>query len=305
MTNRPILITGTHRSGKTWISKGIHLSGKTSYINEPLNKDSSFFKDKVKYWYHHINENNEENFKIGYDNIINNNQSIRSIVSEVGDYKKVIKEIYRAKIQQKLTTKRILIDDPFASVSIDWFQKHYDFTIIAVVRNPSAFISSLILRKFRFPFKDLLNQKILMDEKLIMYESEIKDHSKNEHDIIEEGILLWKIIYTQLLEYKKRYKNRILISNFEEVVRNPIDEFRKIYNHVEIPFEKKEINKIIKYMAYGNKNEEIENNFTDEGFHSPIKSQLKICKNVLTPDSINYINKCTATILEQLLNKEL
>jgi LPS sulfotransferase NodH len=37
MSNQPILVTGAHRSGTTWVGKILCASGEAAYISEPLN----------------------------------------------------------------------------------------------------------------------------------------------------------------------------------------------------------------------------------------------------------------------------
>jgi LPS sulfotransferase NodH len=63
MTERslvPILVTGTHRSGTTWVGKMLAADACTAYISEPLNvlHRPGVFRPKVKYWYQYICEDN-------------------------------------------------------------------------------------------------------------------------------------------------------------------------------------------------------------------------------------------------------
>ena len=57
----PILVTGTHRSGTTWVGKMLAADAMTAYISEPLNvlHRPGVFHAKVKYWYQYICEENE------------------------------------------------------------------------------------------------------------------------------------------------------------------------------------------------------------------------------------------------------
>jgi LPS sulfotransferase NodH len=50
----PILVTGTHRSGTTWVGKMLAADSSTAYISEPLNvlHRPGVYRAKVKHWYH-------------------------------------------------------------------------------------------------------------------------------------------------------------------------------------------------------------------------------------------------------------
>src|SRR5688572_23661618 len=64
----PILVTGTHRSGTTWVGKMLAADAGTAYISEPLNvlHRPGVFRPKVKYWYQYICDDNEKEFLPGF-----------------------------------------------------------------------------------------------------------------------------------------------------------------------------------------------------------------------------------------------
>ena len=59
--NRPILLTGSHRSGTTWVGKIISASNSVGYIMEPFNIShprSGLVGVKFDYWFQYINHEN-------------------------------------------------------------------------------------------------------------------------------------------------------------------------------------------------------------------------------------------------------
>ena len=56
----PILVTGAHRSGTTWVGKMLAADADTAYISEPMNvlHRPGVFRAPVKYWYTFINHEN-------------------------------------------------------------------------------------------------------------------------------------------------------------------------------------------------------------------------------------------------------
>ncbi|MBW3595373.1 MAG: hypothetical protein KY391_07315, partial [Actinobacteria bacterium] len=59
---RPIVVTGSHRSGTTWVGRMLCLSGEAGYIHEPLNpvRRPSWLLRPVPYWYVYITGENAE-----------------------------------------------------------------------------------------------------------------------------------------------------------------------------------------------------------------------------------------------------
>jgi LPS sulfotransferase NodH len=52
----PILVTGTHRSGTTWLGKMLAADASTAYISEPLNvlHRPGVLRAEVRHWYQYI-----------------------------------------------------------------------------------------------------------------------------------------------------------------------------------------------------------------------------------------------------------
>ena len=56
LEKKPILVTGAHRSGTTWVGKMIVASQDVAYISEPLNvwHRRGVLKTPTQYWYTYI-----------------------------------------------------------------------------------------------------------------------------------------------------------------------------------------------------------------------------------------------------------
>ncbi|UCF28983.1 MAG: sulfotransferase family protein, partial [Chloroflexota bacterium] len=61
MQSSPILVTGAHRSGTTWVGKMLAAGRETAYISEPLNvwHRPGVLRVPTQYWYTYINEDNQ------------------------------------------------------------------------------------------------------------------------------------------------------------------------------------------------------------------------------------------------------
>jgi hypothetical protein len=56
---KPILVTGSHRSGTTWVGRMISLDIDVGYIHEPFNISlpPGYNKLELNYWFTYINSN--------------------------------------------------------------------------------------------------------------------------------------------------------------------------------------------------------------------------------------------------------
>ena len=117
--NLPILITGSHRSGSTWVGKIIAESENVTYFTEPLNPEiiinKSILRTKCKkFGFPAIQYLNKQEYK-GYD--INKKLYFQNINS----FKML--EICNFTQLQKLINKnsRALLKDPIALFSVNGF----------------------------------------------------------------------------------------------------------------------------------------------------------------------------------------
>lgn len=62
---RPILVTGSHRSGTTWTGRMLALSGDAGYIHEPLNpkRAPGWARREIPYWWLYVCDDNEDEYE--------------------------------------------------------------------------------------------------------------------------------------------------------------------------------------------------------------------------------------------------
>ena len=70
--NKPLLVSGLHRSGNTWLANMLALSGETSLIEEPFNIENSRYAldGLAKFWYTYATELNQKKAIDAYKKII-------------------------------------------------------------------------------------------------------------------------------------------------------------------------------------------------------------------------------------------
>ena len=238
---KPILVTGSHRSGTTWVGKMIAVSTDVIYIHEPFNltHDPGICGAKFDYWFTYITEENQpqyyrhlkNTFTFRY-NLIGKLRKIRS----GKELKRVVNE-YKRFYKYRLHRIRPLIKDPIALFSAEWLAKTFDMDVIVLIRHPAAFAGSLKRINWTHDFSHFLKQPLLMRDHLYPFEKEIQDYTDNQHDIIDQGILLWKLIHAMIIKYQNKHKDWIFIRH-EDISRGPLHHFKNIFDRTGLEFSK-------------------------------------------------------------------
>ncbi|HJS19050.1 MAG TPA: sulfotransferase, partial [Anaerolineales bacterium] len=176
--SKPILVTGTHRSGTTWIGKMLAADSSTAYISEPLNvlHRPGVLRAKVKHWYQYVCEENEAEYLPAFHDLLDFDyhvwDEIRSIRSR-RDFLRMGRD-FAIFYNGLMRGQRVLMKDPFAVFSMDWFAKRLNCKVVVAVRHPAAFVSSLKRLNWPFDLQDLLDQPLLMRDHLESYRERIE-----------------------------------------------------------------------------------------------------------------------------------
>ena len=165
---KPILITGSHRSGSTWTGRMIALSNNVAYIHEPFNLHHrpGICKAQFKYQFPYICNENEYpylnhlkdciNFKYNFLEELKITKSLKDIVRAILNYSRFTK--YR------ILRKRPLIKDPIAVFSAEWLAQRFNMDVVVLIRHPAAFAGSLKKVKWSHPFEHFIEQQLLMKQ---------------------------------------------------------------------------------------------------------------------------------------------
>lgn len=233
----PILVTGMHRSGTTWVGKMLAADACTAYISEPLNvlHRPGVFRAKIQYWYQYICKDNEKEYFPAFQDLMEFDyhlwDEIRSLRSRK-DFLRMGRD-FLIFYNGLMRGQRVLIKDPFAVFSTPWFAERLNCTVVITVRHPAAVASSLKRLTWSFDFRDLLNQPLLMRDHLEPYRDEMQ--SVQPQDVIGQAALLWKLIYRRARAAAEQNPNFIVVRH-EDLSHNPLPGYRKLYSFLGLEF---------------------------------------------------------------------
>jgi transposase-like protein len=124
------------------------------------------------------------------------------------------------------------------------------------------------------------------NDRLALYAKEIKE-------IVDQGILLWNIIYATVLKYKENYQDSWYFVKHEELSQRPFTEFEKIFQFLNLRFDKNVKDQIKKSTQAK----------TTSEFNRNSIENIKSWKEDLSVDEISQIKLGTMSVWHKYYDK--
>jgi hypothetical protein len=290
---KPILVTGSHRSGTTWVGRMLAAGGGVAYVSEPLNvlHRPGVFRPRVAHWYTYICKDNEASYLPGFRETLaldyHLGAELRSLRSG-RDLLRMLRDL-AAFGRGKLGQQRVLLKDPFAIFSAAWFAERLDCEVVIVLRHPAAFVSSLKRLDWPFDFKDLLAQPLLMRDWLEPFRGELEQAAGARGDVVGQGVLLWRVIHHVASGLQSRPRVRVV--RHEDLSLQPVAGFEQLYAQMGLVFNSKARARVKKASSSSNPQEIPLDSIYSTNLDSA--ANLGIWKQRLTPEEIARIRSLT------------
>ena len=252
---QPILVTGSHRSGTTWVGHMIALAPNVHYIHEPAHPDHDrgICGAKFDFWYTYISTRNEQPYYRYLKRTINLRYSPIQKLRQTRRLRSVPGIVRECIHVERLRRRhpRVLIKGPFALFSIPWYVSRFDIGVVVMIRHPAAFASSLKIANWHFPFEHWVKQPLLMEEVLSRFSAEIERQAHQPGDVLDQATLLWKCIHHAILGYMVTNPEWMFIRH-EDLSLDPVKGLRKIYQKLGLDFTESIQEKIAEHSASSN-----------------------------------------------------
>ena len=302
---KPILVTGSHRSGSTWVGNMLSIPPTIAYVNEPfnINYHPGTPRPHFEYWYTYVCDENEILHTQYIQDCLTYRPHILKNTLRYGSIKDVKKQLwYQGRmLNARRTRKRPLMKDPLAVLSVEWLAKTFDMEVVILIRHPAAFVGSLKKGSLQnalwyHPFDHFLQQPLLMERYLSEFESEITRFAETEKDIVDQGILLWNIIYSMVLKYQTNHEQNWIFIKHEQISEDPLLEFKKLYQQLEIPFTDHVYNRIKEFSFVKPEDQ--------DSLRRDSKTVIKNWQKRLTKNEIARVKEKTERIASQYYSDE-
>jgi hypothetical protein len=239
MKNKPVLLTGSHRSGSTWAGKMLSLSPEVGYIHEPFNPaiKGGVLDRYMDTWFKRINVDESGEYVDLIARVIEYHYPYFRNLREcrtLQDLARVHREQYRF-FTYKKNDCRPLVKDPIALLSAEWLEQTFDMRVVVLVRHPAAFCASLKRMQWNFDFNEFLLQPNLMNELFLPFSEVIEEYAGSIKTPVEQGALLWNVFHYAIDQYRQLHPDWIFCRH-EDLSQDPVFEFKALYTRLELEF---------------------------------------------------------------------
>lgn len=251
------------RSGTTWLARMLSTTERVMHIYEPLNprrppgRSPGVLRAPFpRGAFHYICQDNEAQYLDAYRDLVRFRYHLLAELRanhSRSDLELVASELPRF-LRARLRRRRALVADPYAVFSAEWFARRLDFRVVVSVRHPAAVVSSHKRLGWRERLQDLLDQPLLVRDRLSPMRAELEDMLSRDEDVVGRASLLWRAVYGWVAELGERVPGVLLVRH-EDLSRNPLERFERLYHALGVPFTDEAATAIARSTGAGNPEE--------------------------------------------------
>ena len=299
----PILVTGSHRSGTTWVGKMLAADADTAYISEPLNvlHRPGVFRIPVKSWYTYITAENEAEYLPAFRELINFQYHTWLEIKSLRSFRDFLRmgRDFHIFFDGSFHGQRALIKDPFAVFSSPWFAQRLNCKVVITARHPGGFVSSLKRLGWGFDFKNFLDQPLFMRDHLEADRAAMEATKKD--DLVGQAALLWKVIYRFVHSTRELFPQFEVVRH-EDLSLDPIGGYQALYRSLGLNFTERVKNTIQNSSSSENPTKLAKNKTHSVKLDS--RANLDNWKKILSPEEITRIRKITQGVSESFYSDD-
>lgn len=259
LARRPILVTGSHRSGTTWVGRIVGESPSVGYIQEPFNIycRPGRCAARFPYWFYYVCEENEDQYLHQIEQTLQFRYQVREEIRAMRtprDAARMVRDCWRFQFD-RFNRRRPLLRDPFALFSAEWLARRFGFDVVVLIRHPAGFVASIKSLHWDHPFDHFLKQPLLMRDHLHAFEDEIREFVDRRQSVVDQAILLWRLVHHVVLGYRDRHPEWIF-ARHRDLSLNPVEEFRRLFERLNLPYTAYEEKKTLHYCTAAVRREE-------------------------------------------------
>jgi len=239
---RPVLVTGSHRSGSTWVGRLLAAADELHYVQEPFNivAHQRWMDPRPDRQFLHVTDSNEASWLAPMQQVVDLKYPLVShLVRRPGV--KMSRRATRVALDARRARRvgaAAMIKDPIAVFSTPWIARRFDAVPVVMVRDAVPFVGSLLDRRWSFDFEHWAGQPTLMAV-LDPWADEIERMAAQPAELIDQAILMWNAIYgfvADLPTELARFGIEAHIESYETIASNPLVEVEGLFARVGLQF---------------------------------------------------------------------
>ena len=168
---RPVLVTGSHRSGSTWVGRMLAAADELHYVQEPFNivAHQRWLRPTPPKQFLYISSDNEQQWLDPVRRVFELRYPLGSNLVDRRGPRSSVRRTVRIAEDARQARRRgaaALVKDPIAIFSTRWLVERFGARAVVLVREPVAFVGSLKERGWTFDFSHWSSQPTLMQDLL-------------------------------------------------------------------------------------------------------------------------------------------
>lgn len=246
-----IFVTGTGRSGTTFVGTVLSLPLSVDYIHEPFNPGCGMPEMAVEPAYRYMRPDLSGDGMRAYHKktkkIFSYDFSLRTPYHESDStLRRLAKRVIGGRGQFYLRLAKVnpfhrasVIKDPTAGPLATYLHARFDATPVVVVRHPVALLASLRRVGWTAKFSALRQEPLIED----YFPDERAFFEKEPRSQAEDVAAHWRILYKMLLDQADRHPAWKVVVH-EELCEHPQRTFQNLYRRLGLPWSARVENKI-------------------------------------------------------------
>jgi hypothetical protein len=234
-SGRPILITGAHRSGTTWVGKMLALAPGVAYVHEPFSPrtPNGLSPAGFRRYYTVVTTENADRFRPGLEESLALRYDLGAQLRSARSWRDVarIPRDYRRLRDWRRNGRRPLMKDPIALLSAEWLGDAFDMDVVVLIRHPAAFAASLKRLGWNHSFATFFDENGSLPEVVRPYEAEIREQAHTPGDSLAQAAVLWRLLYGAVDGYRERRPGWTFLRH-EDASLEPVATFELLYERL-------------------------------------------------------------------------
>jgi|tagenome__1003787_1003787.scaffolds.fasta_scaffold20817846_2 hypothetical protein len=305
VSGRPILITGSHRSGTTWVGRTLAAGGTLGYIDEPFSvlHRPGILSARFDDWFPYVTNGDgavlrphvERMLRFRYDHAA----ELRAIRGP-RDAGRMARDAARFRSYGRRAL-RPLVKDPIALLAAGWLAKEFDMQVVVMIRHPAAFAGSLKRMGWTHPFSDFQHQPALMAGPLAAYRDRVDRFAAQDQDVVDQAALLWAMLHDVIDGYRHRHPDWLFVRH-EDLSREPQQRFADLCLRLDVPFDGGVAEYLDSHTGGGNPAEAASGKAHE--LRRDSRANVDNWRARLTPDEVKRVREATAGVAERFYGED-
>ncbi len=251
-----MLVTGSIRSGTTWVGGMLALAPGTEIVHEPFNPSTGpgVFPAPARTPLLYLCDENEAPYRAALERTLGFRYGHLRQLSSVRSRDDLVGATRDARrfAAARRHGARPIVKDALAVLSAEWMASRFDARVVMLVRHPAAVVSSIVRLGWQIACPWLfLVQPLLLRDRLARFEDDLMRMAEQPATLLDQAILFWRVVYGTV--YERWADNpEWIVRRHEDIAADPDAGFRDLYEQLDLGYSDGVRAQILRHSAPGN-----------------------------------------------------